>query len=318
MNRFKWLSFFLAFSLFLHSAPPHAVTNGDGGGRFGDKLLIYLRAKWLSYKYQIPYYYSRFDHSTKLVLHKKETQLEHILKTKKYEIVALEKHPIDLKHPNPLLYVCPYFPENDWEIKHLGYYSFDVDWKDKKFRQTVLRLIAPKKAIQLIHPSQDTINIALHIREGGGVDSDEIRIKLPMKLPPLSFYLEGLAKIIDLFSGKPIACHLFTDAKNPESLIQELKAAIPKDAMINFTFREVNSCGKNVLEDFFSFFHFDVLIRPQSNFSIIPSLLHDYAVVYSPASFSIENQVVKIDRVNLDIDNELYEKLLLRRFKKKI
>ena len=88
--------------------------------------------------------------------------------------------------------------------------------------------------------------------------------------------------------------------------------------MINFTFREVNSCGKNVLEDFFSFFHFDVLIRPQSNFSIIPSLLHDYAVVYSPASFSIENQVVKIDRVNLDIDNELYEKLLLRRFKKKI
>ncbi len=269
-----------------------------------------LRAKWISYKYEIPFFYKRFDYSTKLVLHKKETRLENALKKKNYQVVPWREQPIDCKHPDYFVYVCPYFPGDRWETDYSGYYHFDVDWKDKKFRNIVLKLIAPQKALQLIHPPKNTVNVAMHIREGGGLDSEETRLRLPMKLPPLHFYLDGFSKVLALFPDKPITCHIFTDAKNPDSFVQHLKTIVPPNVSVNFTCRTTNSHDKNVLEDFFSLFNFDCLIRPQSNFSIIPSLLHDYAVVYSPAHFIIEDKVITIDKSSLDIDDHLYKKLL--------
>ena len=38
-----------------------------------------------------------------------------------------------------------------------------------------------------------------------------------------------------------------------------------------------NSHDTDILEDFFSLSNFDSLIYPQSNFSMIPALIHDFA-----------------------------------------
>ncbi len=61
--------------------------------------------------------------------------------------------------------------------------------------------------------------------------------------------------------------------------------------------KEENHHTKNVLEDFFSLFHFDVLIRPRSNFSIVPQLLHDYAIVYYPAEYIRTGTTIQITRI---------------------
>jgi hypothetical protein len=299
-------SLLAAFSLSF--ATPHAVTNDpQSGGRFGDKLLTYLRAKWISYHYDIPFYYQPFEYSKRLLLHERERFL---VKRDLYLEFALSGKDIDLNAPNPSLFVCSFFPYDLWEIQKYGYKSFEVDWKDPKFRKMVKRLIAPKKKLKLEVPPGETINVAVHIREGGTVDDDETKARLPLKLPPMHFYLDGLEFVLSKYPDNPVTCHVFTDAVDPSLLIQKLKAAFPQK--VHFTYRAVNRCGKNVLEDFFSFFHFDCLIRPQSNFSIIPSLLHDFAIVYSPVKFEIKDKKAEITEVQIEFNQDRYDFSILR------
>ena len=89
---------------------------------------------------------------------------------------------------------------------------------------------------------------------------------------------------------------------------------MPSNCSVKFNYRKLNNFHKkNVLEDFFSFFNFDILIRPQSHFSMIPSLIHDFAIVYSPAGAKIEGHHVVIDKTDMEINQDLFQKLLLRK-----
>ena len=304
------LAILIAFCATLSAMPRIAVTNGDDGGRFGDKLLTYLHAKWLSYQYGIPLFYKPFDCSRKLILHTEEIRLKDALKKRDYALLSLRQATIDLSSPGPQIYICPYFAEDPLEANLYRSFRFEVDWKDKKFRKNILKLVAPINKLDLIYPPKETINIALHFREGGGFDADSERLRVPSKLPPLSFYLESLDKVLSLFPNKPITCHVFTDALNIDPFIQQIRAVVPHGATVRFTYRSANGPDENVLDDFFSLFHFDCLIRPQSNFSIIPSLLHDFAVVCSPAEISISGSQVSVNRLSLQIDEPLYRKLL--------
>ena len=82
---------------------------------------------------------------------------------------------------------------------------------------------------------------------------------------------------------------------------------------ITFDWRkDENSCKKNVLEDFFSFKNFDIVIRPDSNFSLVPSLIYDYAIVFAPkhAVYNKEKRQKIIDEINISINDKLCQKLL--------
>lgn len=226
-------------------------------------------------------------------------------------VVGLENGPIDLQTENAVMYVCPYFPEDQWE--KMSYYHFEVDWKNQEFRKIVREMIAPKKRLRLVTPSKNSVNIAIHVREGGGYDSERTKIVFPLKLPPMSFYVEGFSKIISLFPEKEIFCHVFTDALNPEKIVSLLQEAVPRNSSVKFNYRKSNNSHKNnVLEDFFSLFNFDILIRSQSNFSMVPSLIHDYAIVYHPTGASVEGDRVVIDKTNMEINDGLYQKLFLK------
>src|ERR1700742_2068654 len=64
---------------------PSAITWEPNGGRFGDNLLSYSRAKWLSYQYNIPLLYLPFRYSDQLRLHQNENMysLENVHQFKK-------------------------------------------------------------------------------------------------------------------------------------------------------------------------------------------------------------------------------------------
>ncbi|MGB8367538.1 MAG: hypothetical protein WCD44_04225, partial [Candidatus Babeliales bacterium] len=51
-----------------------AVTYFWGGGRFGDKIISYTTAKWISYKFGIPLLLKPFKHSDMLRLGKEENK----------------------------------------------------------------------------------------------------------------------------------------------------------------------------------------------------------------------------------------------------
>ncbi len=88
---------------------------------------------------------------------------------------------------------------------------------------------------------------------------------------------------------------------------------MPSDAPIEFDFRKTgNRHDANVLEDFFSLFLFDILIRPDSNFSLVPSLLHDYAILVTPGHFTTTSKnTIEVDEFSIVLDHKLYRNLLL-------
>ena len=287
----KWL-FALWASAALFSAES-AVTYGSCGGRFGDFLLHYLHAKWFAYERGLPLLYKPFAYSSELMLDLHEPPLP--------------------SPPPPGLFVCPYFPEVQAELDSGEWsYFFKANWKDPEFRRVALELIAPKKSLKLIHPPEDKVSVAIHYREGGGYDPIRTKRATPLKFPSMQFYADALRKIADYFPGQRLYCFVFTDALNPSEAVSELERAIFPPLQIDFDYRrEKNGPDENVLEDFFSLFHFDVLIRPASNFSIVPSLLHDYAIVYSLERASVRG-IHRVEAVKLDLNEEAHCRTLQR------
>ena len=285
------------------------ISYGCTGGRFGDHLLIYLRAKWLSYRYEIPLLYIPFIYSSELVLDDREILYDQRL------FRGLAKVTMRAGvHPHrscPVIYDSLYFPAFREESGAAGWGGVDVDWKDPKFRQIALELLAPKQPLNLTRPPPGSISIAVHVREGGGFDTDHTRFHDPIKLPPLPFYKEALLKVLALFPDRPIYCHLFTDAIDVQAVAEKVFSDLPQNGLLQFEYRrEGNHHTKHVLEDFFSLFSFDVLIRPRSNFSIIPSFLHDYAILVYPTQSITEGSRITITDFNIDINEPLYKNLL--------
>jgi hypothetical protein len=293
----------------LCAAPQTYVTYDVGGGRFGDHLIEYLHAKWLSFHYQVPLLYKPFIYSSELVLSDRERYYTHNFAYGKHYPIRDDYDTSILNIPG--VYVCPYFPENRGELRRHPQFHFDADWKNPEFRKLLLALIAPKKELDLFKPPPGTIGIAIHVREGGGYDDDNTRIGDGLRLPPLEFYVRALPEVLELFPGRRVYCRIFTDAHHPETIAEALAQVVSPSVQIDYR-KETNHENANVLEDFFSLFYYDVLIRPQSNFSLVPNLLHDYAVVYSPMSYSRDNGVVNIEEVEMEIDQVLYQKLKSR------
>jgi hypothetical protein len=296
------------------------VTFEHTAGRFGDCLLHYLRAKWFSYHYQLPLLYQdteNFPYFRELVLYDEEVHLGPI---------PLNATIVDIhyKCPEPkerfmYLYRIPYFPEIHWDLEVQGrdWFSFKVDWKDSEFRKIARKMIAPNHKLQLIVPNESTVNIAIHVREGGGVDPSWVSLFNPIKIPPLSYYHEALSKVLEFFKGQKICCYLFTDALEPEKIVGKIQEWLDPDEQIDFQYRkEGNRPDANVLEDFFSLFNFDVLIRSGSNFSHVPQLIHSYAVVCSPENCTILDQplgkVITIDQIDFVVNEDVLDKLIKR------
>lgn len=315
------MSFFFTIECFADQAITYELT----GGRLGDTLLAYLHAKWISHKYNIPLVYRPFPYSSDLFLDEEiqESGCFNKIKTTPLtqESFAFFEKQSSLKENLPdifesrlrnALFVCPYFPETEFELNGNWPLIFKVDWKDKEFRTIARKMISPKKNLNQKMPSKDKLNIALHIREGGGFDFIQLKYEAPHKFPPIDFYVKSLNQIVELFKNVPIYCYIFTDALDPTAIVNEIKN-LESYPMINFEYRTFgNHHNSNVLDDFFSLFNFDVLIRPESNFSIIPSLLQDYIVVCSPKEFIRKNKTILTKDIKIDLNKELFEKFFDR------
>jgi hypothetical protein len=287
------LIFFL--SLFCEALFGAYIGHSKCGGRFGDQLVHYLHAKWLSHQSGIPLFYTPFVYSSMLKLDEVEAHLP-----RDYNLVSF---PINartsLNKAARILYECPYFPSLEEEQNQGGWYAFKVDWKDPAFRKMALSLIEPKEKLDLVTLPADCLSVAIHVREGGGFDTDHTRLYDPLKLPPIEFYIEAMHELIRHFPEKKIYCHIFTDAMDSKTIGETLQEAMKPYENVSIHYRkEGNHHTKNVLEDFFPLFSFDVLIRPRSSFSILPELLHDYLAVYSPAEYIRTGTKIQITRIS--------------------
>ena len=288
------------------------VTYRLSGGRFGDNLLAYMHAKWVSYRYGIPLVYHDFSYAKELMLEEYEKKTESsFLKQKIFKrgndidtfIGSLESQ---------TLYVIPYFPESSYELSVDPSFSyFKVDWEDGAFRAILKKMVAPRKEIRQQTFPSGRISVALHIRRGPGFDGGydsliSTKPSFPLKFPSLYFYIDAIKRLSIVFKSAPIYVHIFTDDIDPLSLLNHFKTEF-RDYDILWSCRETgNHWSTNVLEDFFTLTEFDCAVHGESNFALCAGKIADYQIEIMPETFHWEGQEPFIDSVvvqgkNLDI-----------------
>lgn len=293
---------FLFILLFTHAlaCTNSAITWEPNGGRFGDNLLSYSRAKWISYKYNIPVLYLPFKYSDQLMIHEQETMYTQELAQQFSNTVYL---PTKLKHrllsQESTLYV------SHWNV------DIDIDWFDSAFTEELKKNIAPRQPLEKVAIPENCISIAVHVRNGGGfvVDTEQEKERCPLRFVPDEFYIDQIARITNMFPKQNLYVHIFTDHLEPKTLKKKFKKAL-NNPRITFGYREQgNYHNANVLEDFFSMMDFDCLIRPGSHYSRFVQRLGSNKIVIYPESFKATSEGKKIINViNIKTRNNTSER----------
>ena len=292
-----------------------AVTYELSPGRFGDNLLSYIHAKWISYKYSLPLLYKPFIYSDQLLLHYHEDLYTEQHKKKFNQIVTLENENLINAHDNSsILYHVPYFPESKYELRSCKGFKgkawpyLEVDWTDKKFIEYLKIGIVPCKPIALLTLPKNKISVAVHLRKGGNHDDSSTITAFPLKFVPDEFYIAQIKQLYTLLKGKPLYVYIFTDDNNPLKIVQKFKNFI-QGCDIEFDCRKQGNCDTaNVIEDFFALQQFDCLIHSESNFSFIMSKLGNYMISIFPDSFYKKDKQIIYDHINISINYE-HEKM---------
>ena len=277
-----------------------AVSYSFSGGRFGDNLVSYLHAKWISFKYGLPFLYRPFPSSDQLKMDGTAQQWGAYTFASKC-IIRTENEFATLR--DSTLYVVPYFPEclQEFEMHpHLKNHPyFEVDWEHPEFKKVIAQALSPKNPVATLPLPKNKMTVCVHIRRGGNVDHPSMRFPFPLKFPPDYYYITQIKRIADLFPDTPLYVYLMTDDLNPAALVQSYASAFKKYD-IEFDCRaEENGPKANILEDFFSLGKFDCLIRCQSNFSLMGALLGDYRILITPTHAYTKDNDIVVDNIEL-------------------
>lgn len=308
-----FIFFFLTIPQILH--PKAAITYDWSGGRFGDNILAYLHAKWLSIQYpELKFYYRPFKYSDQLVLHQKEQQLnkEYFDENKKESEVnnllvqneeprlikkTLTKKNLIIDPDSNYLYVVPYFSEFDFEHKlywwNAHWIRFEIDWKDPIFYQEMRKMVRPiNEELLKVEIPNGFISVAVHVRKGGGFDIEGY-FREPLKFVHGYFYIDQIKKLSELFNHAGLYVYIFTDDKNPEDIIDWFKRHLRNYGNIWLDCRSKdNYHDSNVVEDFFAMTQFDCFIHSLSTYSFLISKLGNFKVEIFPTDWTFKEQII--------------------------
>lgn len=270
-------------------------------GRFGDNIIAYMKAKFVSWKYSVPVLMKKFEYSDQLFLDQLETHIYKEIDRRNYDQIMYCKSAKELdglmndRASASTLYEIPFHD-----------YFWDLDWNDPEFKKVIKEFVKPKKDFIFDLP-KDRVTVALHVRTGGGCswDTEELKKQMPAKFPPQSYYLECINKVIELYKGAPLYIHLFTDHPNPESIVAEYMKHLPADLDVQFNYRKTgNQHDAHVLEDFFHMTQYNVLVRPYSSFSMAAAIIGDHQVVIRPTKWIHATRKEGEEKIELAVDTK--------------
>jgi hypothetical protein len=285
------MKYLLALLLLCQPLFSRLVTYEVPSGRFGDQLIVYMHAKWISYRYQMPLLFKPFLYSQDLILDQEES----VRKAPNYPLIPIENDDtIPQTELEQALFMAQYFPESPYDYKHYKWPTFSIDWNDPGFLCLLRTLIAPKTPFTFSELPTGRTSVALHVRTGVGFDDPILMPHWPLKFPNESFYLDQLKTLCTLLENPPLFVHLFTDDPDPSAIIERYKTAL-SDLDIEFAFRrEDNRPNAHVLEDLFDMMRYDCLIRPESSYSIVAEKLGNFQLIIHPldCTFQGKNPII--------------------------
>ncbi len=307
--------FNLFWSIIVTAQVNQAITYFWGGGRFGDKIISYTTAKWISYKFNIPLLLKPFKYSPMLRLGREEKKFS------KKGVKQFKKGVMPIKSGKD---ITVHAKDNViFESRGTRFYingSSCVEQlithisQDQDFMKKLKHMLQPVVPLPQIELPKDEITVAVHIRKGGGFDqalcSTQYYLKKdlyadkrwPLKFPPEQYYVDQIKKISSLFDDRPLFLYIFTDDLNPSKLVNRIKKSVNR-SNITFSCRdEGNAHNVHVVEDFYNMAFFDCLIRSGSHFAVAVQLLGNHKVIIYPKHFKWIEKKLIIDEVTI-VDN---------------
>lgn len=289
-------------------ASPHAITYEYCAGRFGDKLLGYAQARYLSYATSLPFLSRPFPNSEYLTIEyqslpfaQQASQYQSVFHIRSAETLTEFFRKIGDPATPPTLFMVDYFPSDtsEWDWPYTWWTSaLVIPWNEEGFAHYLKKSLEPKTLIPDL-TVEGRLNVADHIRFLSGQDGVDSIISFPLKHPKLDYHERQIRRVYELNGKKPMHVFLFSDTKTPLVFLEQIRSRF-KDADILFNIQVLENPDINyVIQDFFAMQKFDVLIATQSNFSMMASRLGDFDMVIFPVHAIGEYPHSQIDRIQL-------------------
>lgn len=303
------------------------LSKNKWGGRLGDMLLMYTKAKWVSYHYQLPLLYKPFEYSDQLEMHYRQPHFDDIKNSYLQEVICRNKALLAQLKDNSIYTIHYYFTLPNWGDYQEKYDGQEImTWQevynDNDFLHELRKDITPHEDLILTELPGDKISVAVHIRMGKGFDAPLLSRQLydvnhlvtddkmpkkknfadrawPLKFPPTQYYIDQIKALSTLLNDAELYVYIFTDSPEPVRLMLNIERLVNKS---NITFdcrRENNIHNHNVLEDMFSMARFDCLIRSGSNYPQVSQLIGDHKIVIYPKSAKWVGTTLVIDDVGM-------------------
>ena len=313
-----------------------AITYKLNGGRLGDNLINYCKAKWIEFTQGFEFYYTKFPQSNLLMIEKYEKLFDSFLPHKFKRVIPIHKtSDFAIQGNTSTLYISDYyFTDSNWanwnsksvtwtwkEWSHISN-MIDTFKQSQSFIDGLKKTIQPQKPIQPPSLPINKITVAVHIRKRGHDDppllsnqyyskkeASQYNISYPSgkysdviwppKFPPNQFYIDQIKWLSTIFNHTPLYVYIFTDAKNPEQLTKEIKNAV-NISTIEFDCRQNNTLHPiGAIDDLFAMTIFDCFIRSHSSFAVIAEVIGEHKLTISPQKWSWKANNLIIDEVNL-------------------
>ena len=153
----------------------------DWGGRLGDKLIMYAKAKWVAFRYKMPFFYKPFAYSDQLMMHeidthwRKDQSTEYVMSEDPYAVNAekgvtpsnqmnqkIKLESFVMPFSNKLHIVNYFFMSEDWGGYQSAHNAQNVaEWKGaydfKEFRDELRKTIAPRYEMNPIQLPEDRL-----------------------------------------------------------------------------------------------------------------------------------------------------------------
>ncbi len=339
MNKKLALLFFLSSfqSVVCQSSAVTYLDPSQWGGRLGDKLMMYVKGRWVAHTCGLPFYYKPFTYTDQLMMHTLDTHLTPEIKrsysagpTFQSITGTLDQH-ID-KHAGKLYTTHYYFNLPQWGSYQESYDSQEImAWPkvmtNPSFLQELRKTIKPRNSLNLSLPPENTLSVAVHIRKGGGFDHPLLSPQLynkndlnseekpppgtfadkywPLKFVPTQYYVDQIIRLSEMHNDPAMYVYIFTDDQNPSPIMEKIQHAVNKKNIIFDCRTNDNHRESNVLEDIFSMARYDCLIRGGSNYPQIAQLIGDHTITIYPIALDWIGNTMVITKVGTFIREEL-------------
>ncbi len=284
------------------------------GGRLGDQLMMYVKAKIISYYTGIPLYIKSFPYINSFALWKKERHMSD-LKIQSAEKVLLRNlsNFEEIKYQKNKLFIAHYYFQMDnWGDAQKKYDTQEVvDWVDLIENQELLEeirtMLSPiHDEIPLLLPPREVNSVAVHVRKTSGGDMPMVSnqlydihnlninspqpsgnysdINYPTKNVPDQYYIDQIKYLYHYLEEKPLFVFIFTDYTNPEYLCRLYREQCQGEKIIFDCRKGAYDQVNTQVQDILSMARYDYLIRGGSNFPQISQLMGRHRLVIYPKS----------------------------------